>query len=189
MIDVAAAGLSGRGGLFALLLSLLGAGCGSPPAPQQPSSAPSPVLGPPVIFSYETLDGKTLSTETVAGRVTVLAFIATYDMPSQAETRFIVGFAREHRPRLNVGFIVLESKENRPIHEAFVAGVGIPYPVAVADPETIAGRGPFPGLHHVPSIVILDREGREAWRHLGFIEQKEIDQAVRAVERSQPASF
>jgi hypothetical protein len=189
VIDVADARLSLRGGLFAGFLALVGAGCGSPPASTPPFAAPSPGRSPPVSFSYETLDGKTLSTETVAGRVTVLAFIATYDIPSQAETRFIVGLAREHRPRLNVGFIVLESKENRPLHEAFVAGVGIPYPVAVADAETIAGRGPFAGLHHVPSIVILDREGREAWRHLGFIEQKEIEQAVRAVERSQPAAF
>ena len=80
---------------------------------------------------------------------------------------------------------MLEVPDNRPLAEAFVAALGLKIPVAMADAATIAGDGPFAGLHHVPSIVILDREGREAWRHLGFIEQKELEQAVRAVERSQ----
>jgi hypothetical protein len=187
-MDVDGAGLLRRGAIFAVLLPLLGAGCSGPPAEAPaPRAAPPVVSGPAVSFSYETLDGKTLSSASVAGRVTVLGFITTYDVASQAEVRFIVGLGREHAPRLNVGFIVLEPKTNQLLIDAFASALSIPYPVAIADPETIAGRGPFVGLHHVPSVVILDREGREAWRHLGLIEQKELEQAVRAVERSSPA--
>jgi hypothetical protein len=178
---MSSAGLFRWGALSALFV--LGAGCGGPPA-ATPSAASAPAVGPTVSFSYETLDGKTLSTESVAGRVTVLSFIATYDVSSQAQARFVVGLGREHTPRLNVGFIVLEPKENRPLIETFVAALGIPYPMAIADQATIAGQGPFAGLHHVPSVVILDREGREVRRHLGLVEQKELEQAVRAVEQA-----
>jgi hypothetical protein len=148
---------------------------------------PAPATGTLVSFSFETLDGKTLSTASVAGRITVLGFITTYDVASQAEVRFLLGLGRTHAPRLNVAFVVLERKENRPLIEAFVSALSIPYPVALADEETIEGRGPFAGLHHVPSVVILDRQGREVWRHLGLIRETELEQAVRAAEQSAPA--
>jgi hypothetical protein len=141
-----------------------------------------------VSFSYEALDGKPLSTETVAGRVTLIGFIATYDNFSQAEARFLLNLGRRHTPRINVAFVVLEAKENRPLVEAFVAALGITDPVALADADTIAGQGPFVGLHHVPSVVILDRRGREAWRHIGMVEEPEIERALRAVEQSQGTS-
>jgi len=54
--------------------------------------------------------------------------------------------------------------------------------VALADSATIAGDGPFAGLHHVPSIVILDRESREVFRHVGLIEEAALEQAIRSVE-------
>lgn len=116
-----------------------------------------------------------------------MGFITTYDVASQAEVRFLVGLGRTHAPRLNVAFVVLEGRENRPLIEAFAAALSIPYPVAIADAETLEGQGPFAGLHHVPSVVILDRQGREVWRHLGLIKEAELEQAVRAVEQSAPA--
>ena len=54
----------------------------------------------------------------------------------------------------------------------------------IADAATIVGEGPFAGLHHVPSVVILDKEGREAWRHVGFVDQARLEAAVKAVEQS-----
>jgi hypothetical protein len=70
--------------------------------------------------------------------------------------------------------------------EAFVAALNLPYPVAMADRATLAGEGPFRGLHHVPSIVILDREGREAHRRLGIANTTTLDVLLREVERTSP---
>jgi len=168
--------------IVTLALSLAGCSGGAASGPQPvPASSAS---GPPVSFSYEALSGKPLSTETVAGRVTVIGFIATYDLHSQAEVRFLTSLGRRHTPRINVAFLVLEAQENRPLIEAFVASLGITDPVAIADADTIAGKGPFAGLHHVPSVVILDQRGREVWRHLGIVQEGELEQAVRAVEGS-----
>jgi hypothetical protein len=55
--------------------------------------------------------------------------------------------------------------------------------VALADAATIAGEGPFSGLHHVPSVVILDAEGREAFRHVGLITQEALEEVLRGIER------
>ena len=70
--------------------------------------------------------------------------------------------------------------------QGFVAALDLPYPVAMADPATLAGMGPFRGLHHVPSVVILDREGREAYRRLGLTEASILDEVLREIERTSP---
>lgn len=139
--------------------------------------------GAPVHFAYETLQGKPLTSESLRGRVTVIAFLTTYDFPSQAEARFLSSIARRHTPRINAAALILEAEDNRPLAEAFTAALSLPYPVILADEATIAGEGAFAGLHHVPSIVILDREGREAYRHVGLIQEAPLDEAIRAVER------
>jgi hypothetical protein len=168
-------------GSLTLLLAL--AACSPPPEPAREPAVTTSPSGSPLHFAYETLDGKPLTSDALRGRITVVAFLTTYDFHSQAEARFLSSIARRHTPRLNAAALILEAAENRPLAEAFTATLALPYPVALADEATIAGEGPFAGLHHVPSIVILDREGREAYRHLGLIEEAALDQAIRSVEQ------
>jgi hypothetical protein len=148
--------------------------------------ADSPALvdrGPPIVFSYPTVDGSVLSSDALLGRYTVLGFVATYDEHSHAQALFLTRVVRHHVPRINAGVIVLEPEANRVLIEAFKSVVDPPYPVAIADEATIAGVGPFQELHHVPSIVILDPQGRLAWRHLGIAGNDVIDAALRALEK------
>jgi|GEM_PF-582255 len=172
------------------LTGLAGLGCGSSePAAKPPPEAPVPTArGAPVAFELATIDKnkKPLSTATLAGRISVIAFLATYDMASQAQARFLADLVRSHKPRINAAVIILELPENKPMVEAFVAALEPPYPVAMADPATLAGEGPFRGLHHVPSIVILDRQGREAYRRLGLIDTSALEEILREVERTSP---
>jgi len=152
-------------------------GCGPDAPPKDPGAAPR--RGHRVDFAFETLDGKPLSTATLAGRFSVIGFGTTYDLPSQAQARYLSGVSRRHAPRVNVALLILEPEDNRPLIDAFVTTLKLPYPVALADAPTIAGRGPFVGLHHVPSVVVLDPEGREAWRHLGLADEDTIRAALR----------
>src|SRR5690606_11814278 len=141
----------------ALAVALGAAGCVADAPAEAPvlptaSFAPEPGPGtPPVAFAWTDLRGRPLSTASMRGRVTVLAFIATYDVASQAQARFLTALSRRHVPRLNVALVILEQPSNQPLVEAFVDSLGIEYPVAFADAATLAGEGPFEGLHHVPS--------------------------------------
>ena len=170
--------------LLAVALTVTPVACSPPPEPAHAPAVAAAPSGSPLHFDFETLDGKPLTSASLRGRITVLAFLTTYDFPSQAEARFLSSIARRHTPRLNAAALILEAAENRPLAEAFTAALGLPYPVALADAATIAGEGAFAGLHHVPSVVILDREGREAYRHVGLIEEPALEQAIRAVEVS-----
>lgn len=170
---------------LALCALLAIAACGGPASPPAtPAAAPS---GAPLRYAFEAIDGSPISTEALLNRITVIGFFTTYDVPSQVEARFLASLVKRHAPRLNAAALMLESAENRPLVDAFAVSMGLPYPVAMADAETIAGEGPFAGLHHVPSVVILDRSGREAYRHVGFIDEAALEAAVRKVEASSPA--
>lgn len=172
-------------------LALWALGCAAPeatPDPEVPEPEPEPTVtakpptGPPVQFRFESLEGEPLSTESVAGRFTVIGLVATYDVASSAQARFLTGLVKNHVPRINVALLVLEPKSSRPMVEAFVNALRIEYPVAFADAATIAGKGPFEGLHSVPSIVVLDPEGREVWRHLGLTDEAQIDREITRLE-------
>jgi hypothetical protein len=166
-------------------LALTAAACGGS-ASSRPVAAPVAARGPVLHFAFEGVDGRPISTAAFANRISVIGFLTTYDVPSQAEARFLTALAQHHTPRLNVAVLMLEAPENKPLVDAFVSTMGLPYPVALADAATIAGEGPFAGLHQVPSVVILDRQGREAFRHVGFLDETSLEAAVRAVEQSSP---
>lgn len=162
------------------------AACKSTPRDRLPAAAPR--TGHPVRFAWETVDGHKLDTSTTLGRTTVIGFVTTYDVASQAQVRYLATVAKNHTPRINVALLVLEPPENRELVEAWVAALGLPFDVALADPDTIAGRGPFTNLHHVPAIVVLDREGREAWRRLGLVDSPTLEAALRDIEAGPPAA-
>lgn len=141
-----------------------------------------PASGDPITFSWQTTGGQTLTSRDLLGRVTVLVFITTYDVPSQAQVRFASSLSKQHTPRLNVVAVALEPPQNEPLVATFGQMLDLKYPLVLADAATIRGEGPLAGLHHVPSIAILDREGRERFRHLGLMAQEALEEAVKRVE-------
>jgi hypothetical protein len=160
--------------------------CGTEPVPVTPaqptaSVAPEPV-GDPVSFELVDTDGKPISAESLRGRITLVLFITTYDVESQAMVQFVAQLLHEHAPRLNAVALVLEIEKNRLLAEAFARALEPGYPVALAGETWIRGDGAFPGLKSVPSLAVLDRTGREAARFSGFMRKPQIEALVREVE-------
>ncbi|MCA9620813.1 MAG: TlpA family protein disulfide reductase [Myxococcales bacterium] len=177
-------GLSRRAALLGVGGSLVSlAGCASEVDATQRlgvASAPSGSTGPLRSFRFVTLDRRVASTDSYRGRMSLVVLAATYDAASQVQARFVNAVYLKHRPRINALLLVLEPTQHEVLVDAFRQSLGLRYDVAIADPETIAGRGPFPGLHHVPSVVMLDREGHEVWRNLGVVEEHQLHEALDA---------
>lgn len=153
------------------------------PRPARPEATTTPPsAAPPLSFQYREIRGGTLESTSLHGRISVIAFGTTYDVPSQAQVKFLAQVHRDHTPRINVALIVLEQPENEVLVAAFADALGLRFPVALADAATIRGEGPFSGLRHVPSVVILDREGRERTRNLGLMSNVEIEEALTKLE-------
>lgn len=152
------------------LVALAAAACveAGPPPPLAPTLTPG---SPPVQFEYETCDGGALTASSLRGRFTVLAFVATYDLVSQAQVKVLRLVLRDHAPRVNVAALIIGPPENRPIDLAFGQSLAVPFPVALAGLGALEGRGPFAGVNAVPSVILLDPEGRIALRHKGPMDE------------------
>jgi hypothetical protein len=169
------------------LATLIGCGASASTTPERPELSPVEVaspeqLGPPVEFAWTSIRGGEATSEAMRGRTTLLVFGTTYDVASQAQVRFVTAVVRRHTPRINALLVVLEQPENRILVEAFANAFDLPYPVALADAATIAGEGAFRGLHHVPSVVVLDALGRERARHLGLLDEAGLEELLSKVD-------
>ncbi len=165
----------------ALLLACAPAEAPRRPSPSPAASSASAVpTGDVTSFVFMTIDGRAVSSAGYRGRMTVIVFVATYDTASLAQARFVNSVFRRHTPRINALMLALEPSQNAPLVETFAHTLELGYDVALADEATIAGKGPFPGLHHVPALVLLDRDGREVWRHLGVTDARTLDDAITA---------
>jgi len=152
----------------ALLAPLLAAACAGTPA--APASAPAPpgvstvAEHSPVEFDFDSLDERPVSAEAMRGKPTVLTFVDTGSLPAQAQVDFLVAMAKHDGGNVNYAVVAVEPSASRELVELYRKALGIPFPVAMADAQTIEGRGPFGDVSAVPVTVMLDRAGRPVWR-------------------------
>jgi len=164
------------------LLSWALSACGPASEPARPEP-PAPRRGPPVEFSFGTTQGALLSSASTRGRVTALLFVTTYDLASQLEARQLDAVLRRHRPRANAGAIVLEAPKYAMLADAFRSSLELSYPVALADDATRLGGGSFGHIDRVPTLIVLDREGRLVVRKPGLATREQISSALAAAQR------
>ena len=164
---------------FALLA--LASACASERPPSQPVFAEiSRSASPPLHFQYPLIDGRNwIGSETLRGRPTVLGFLTTYDVASQAQARFLNGIVRRLAGRVQVAIVMLEPVDNRPLIMAFRDGLDLGYPVALGDAALISGAGPFGDVHVVPATVVLDADARLVWKKIGLAREAEIEKVLR----------
>jgi hypothetical protein len=120
-----------------------------------------------------------VNSETMRGRVTVLIFITTFDLASQLMVRRLGEVIASFTPRANAAAVVVEPPRYAELLPAYRQAMSLPFPVVMADFATQQGGGPFGSILHVPILVVLDRDGREVWRHEGTVDRDEIESALR----------
>lgn len=171
---------SGRGVVLALCLVGCGASTGEAAGPVDPAPVQR---GAPVSYAWGTTDGRVVSSEELRGRATVLLFVTTFDLASQAEAKHLEDLYRTHKPRINAVAVIMEAPKYAPLARSFAEVLGLSYPVALADDATRQGRGPFGVISSVPSWVILDRDARPVFAHAGVVSLRQIERGLRSVQR------
>lgn len=155
-------------------------GCSSGAAPAAPAASPSP-RSAPISFEFPSAGEEAeVSSETTRGRATALVFITTFDLASQLVARRLGDVIVSFTPRANAAAVVVEAPTYAELLPSYRAALSLPYPVVMADFATQQGAGPFGSVSHVPTLVVLDREGREVFRRQGSLEPDEIQAALRA---------
>lgn len=163
---------------------MLGAGFGVGCSAARPAEAEL-VTGSsePREFAFGVLDGTVFTSENTRGRVTVLLFATSYDLPSQIAARRVDEVRSRHQPRFNAVCVVLEAADNAVLVETFRDSLRLGYPVAIADVVELRASTAFSKIDRVPTVVLLDRRGRERLRHYGGFEAKELVSWLESVER------
>jgi hypothetical protein len=132
-----------------------------------------------VSFAFDSLDARPVSGAALRGKPTVMAFVTTYDLGCQAQVNYLVAMAKNDADKVNYVLVALERREERELVEVYRTNLGVTFPVALADDPTIAGGGPLGDVHKIPTVVVLDRSGRVAWKKAGLAKSDEIRAALR----------
>ena len=125
-------------------------------------------------FEVTTLDGRHIVSDSLAGKVVLVNFWATWCAPCRHE---IPGIERAWRARRDDGFIAIGIATDwtgEAVVRDFVTEHGVTYPVAMVTP---AIERAFGGYRALPTSILIDRAGRIRYRVTGYY----VEPLLRAV--------
>ena len=186
-------------GALALLVGVA-IGCGTPEESVQTTAGPAPepvydadvrpatiqlVADPTPLpaLSMQALDGRTITSEDLRGKVTLVNFWATWCGPCRAEIPDLIKLQARYPEHLQV---IGVSADEGPIQvvEDFATEYGINYPIVMATPELSRA---FPGVMALPTSFVVDPEGRVVQTHAGLINPGVLEQETRFLAALDPS--
>ncbi|HTV60814.1 MAG TPA: TlpA disulfide reductase family protein [Verrucomicrobiae bacterium] len=134
--------------------------------------------------SFPGLDGRSVSLESLKGKVVVVNFWATWCDPCRIEIPWMIGFQQKYA---NQGFTMLGvamDDEGKSVVAPFVAttefDVGgkettMNYPIVLGN-DDLADK--FGGLIGLPTTIVIGRDGKIAERFIGLASQDELNKKI-----------
>jgi peroxiredoxin len=138
-------------------------------------------------FALQTLEGETVSLESLRGQVVLVNFWATWCPPCRLE---MPGFERVYRDKQEQGFTIVGISTDRTgpgtVRE-FLEARGITFPVAMASGQVVRDFG---GVRALPTSFLIDRQGRVRHQVSGIFAEPALRLAVDRLltEEAEPAA-
>jgi hypothetical protein len=132
-------------------------------------------------WTFESVDDRPVSSATLRGKPTVLAFVSSDDLPSQAQAGFLAAMAKNDGDKVNYVLIAIEAPAQRELVQGFQhffeSKFGVSLRTAMADADTLTGAGPFGDVTHL-TVLVFDPAGKMTWRRTGLARVEEIRAAL-----------
>lgn len=118
-----------------------------------------------------------VSLAALRGRPVVLDFWATWCGPCQAEAPIVDQVAERYKER---GLVVVgvNTSDEEGLAEAWVRKKGVRFPIAYDRGNKVASAF---GVHNIPTLVVIDKEGRIRAVRTGMTSASELERLVREV--------
>ena len=173
------------------------AGCGAPGEPVGPGAGPAAVypadarpdtiqlVADPAVLpdlAMQTLDGRTITSEDLRGKVTLVNFWATWCGPCRAEIPDLVRLQERYPDHLQ---IIGVSEDEGPVQvvEDFAEQFGMNYPIVMSTPELDRA---FPGVMALPTSFMVDPDLRVVRTHVGLVNPGILEQEARFLAAIDP---
>jgi len=134
----------------------------------------SPTADAPVTYWFDSIDARLVSSDAFRGKTTVISFITTGEIQSQAEVAFLVKMSETDGDKVNYAIVAVQDASGRELVEAYARFCRATFPVAMGDPAKLASDGPLGNISAIPTTVILDASGRVVFRSSGVVTSKEL---------------
>jgi thiol-disulfide isomerase/thioredoxin len=128
-------------------------------------------------LTMTTLDGKTISTKELAGKVIIFNFWATWCAPCRAEIPDLVKLQDQYKDQMVI-IGVLSEDEPGPHVSKFAADYKINYPIV---PETKEMLEAFTGIYALPTTFMVGPDLRMMQKHIGQIRPAQIELETRVL--------
>ncbi len=117
------------------------------------------------VWQVDCLDGKTLSSESSKGKVTVIVYWATWCAPCREEIPTLVALREEFSPdELTIVGVSLDQSSTS--IDKFVTSNRINYDIARNNDSLEQAFGP---IRYIPTTLVLDRNGKVQQRYTGLV--------------------
>ena len=128
-------------------------------------------------FKLDALDGRPLSLATVRGKVVLLNFWATWCGPCRAEIPDLIALQEKYRDQLQIIGLTVDDDDVSMVKQV-VAEEHVNYPVAMSSPEV---RIQYGGISALPTLFVLDAQGRVVQKHEGLRDPNLYETEIRAL--------
>jgi cytochrome c biogenesis protein CcmG/thiol:disulfide interchange protein DsbE len=129
-------------------------------------------------FILKTRDGKSIDLSKLKGKVVILNFWATWCGPCRQE---IPGFIETYKSLHGKGVEIIGISLDEggwDVVQPYVTKSNIPYPIVIGDQALTEAYGE---INAIPTTFIINKEGKIATKHVGFLSKDQLEQQIKAV--------
>ena len=125
----------------------------------------------------QTLDGKPLTLASATGKVILLNFWATWCGPCRMEIPGLIELQKQYKDSVQIISLLVDVDD---VDDAkkFVADAELNYPVGVATNDV---RIQYGGVSALPTVFVIDTQGRIVQKHVGLFDPRLYELETRAL--------
>jgi len=128
-------------------------------------------------FQMKDLDGKPVTLAGLRGKVVLLNFWATWCGPCREEIPSLIALQKRYKDQLQIVGMLTDDDDDDSLRKVIEAE-GINYPVVLATPEMRVEYGGIPAL---PTLFVINADGRVVQKHVGLYNPALYETEVRAL--------